>query len=330
MIRKITLTTGQWSDMSLDEICKTAESMGYDGLELNFRKNIIDIEKAAISKSYCKSIISTLNKHKLDCFAISSHAIGQCVGDLYDTRLDAFVPDKHKGKPKDIKKWAFDTMMMVPQALDNMKCKISTSFMGSPIWRYLYHFPPTSECIVEEGYNKIIETFIPILDEFEKHDTFFALEVHPAQIAFDYYSAEKLMMMFPHKALKINFDPSHLFWQGIDPEVFIKDFSEHIVHVHMKDVKIKRNGKAGILGSHLQFGDSRRGWDFRSLGRGDIDFEEIIRALDEIEYRGPLSVEWEDNGMDRMQGASESIEFIKRIEIKNSNQRFDSVIKYNS
>jgi len=315
--------------MPLENICKIAAGMGYDGLELNFRKNIVDIEKAAASKEYCDGIRDMLSEYNLECCAVSSHAIGQCVGDSYDNRLDAFVPEKYKGKPDEIKKWASDTMMMVPQALKNMECKISTSFMGSPIWKYFYSFPPTPSSVIEEGYSKIIELFTPILDEFKKNDKYFALEVHPAEIAFDYYSTEKLLKIFPHSALKLNFDPSHLFWQGIEPEIFIRDFSQHIVHVHMKDVKIRKNGRAGVLGSHLQFGDSKRGWDFRSLGRGDIDFEEIIRALDDVEYTGPLSVEWEDNGMDRMQGAQESLEFVRKLELKKSSRIFDSSIKYN-
>ena len=96
----------------------------------------------------------------------------------------------------------------------------------------------------------------------------------------------------------------------------------------MKDAAVRRDGRAGVLGSHLPFGDHRRGWDFRSVGRGDVDFESIIRALNDIGYAGPLSVEWEDNGMDRMYGARESLEYVRRLQFPPSDRNFDTSIGY--
>ena len=83
------------------------------------------------------------------------------------------------------------------------------------------------------------------------------------------------------------------------------------------------DGRAGILGSHLTFGDTRRGWNFRSLGHGDVDFERIIRELNAIGYDGPLSVEWEDSGMEREFGAHESLAFVRKVDFAPSNVAFD-------
>ena len=121
-----------------------------------------------------------------------------------------------------------------------------------------------------------------------------------------------------------NFDPSHLIWQGVDPVEFIRAFPDRIFHVHMKDAIVTLNGRTGILASHLNFGDPRRGWDFRSLGHGGVNFEEIIRALNQIDYQGPLSVEWEDMGMDRDQGAKEACEFVRKVNFEPSRRAFDS------
>jgi sugar phosphate isomerase/epimerase len=182
--------------------------------------------------------------------------------------------------------------------------------------------------MVEEGFKKIHELWTPILDEFDKCGVKFALEVHPTEIAFDLYTTQKLLEVFEHRpTLGLNFDPSHLLWQGMEPHLFIREFADRIYHTHMKDVAVTLDGKAGILGSHLSFGDLRRGWNFRSLGHGDVNFEEIIRELNDIGYTGPLSVEWEDNGMEREFGAPESVDFIKGMNFSPSEIAFDKDMK---
>ena len=83
------------------------------------------------------------------------------------------------------------------------------------------------------------------------------------------------------------------------------------------------DGTMGILGSHINFGEKERGWDFRSPGRGDVDFEAIIRALNAIGYEGPLSVEWEDPGMDREHGAAEACQFVRDMDFPMPHAMFD-------
>jgi sugar phosphate isomerase/epimerase len=153
----------------------------------------------------------------------------------------------------------------------------------------------------------------------------FALEVHPTEIAYDIFTAERALAAIGHrKTFGFNFDPSHLLWQMIDPVSFIEQFPDRIFHVHMKDAALQLNGKTSILGSHLNFGESGRGWDFRSPGHGSVKFEEIIRALNRIGYGGPLSVEWEDSGMEREFGARESCAFVHRVEFSPSSIAFDA------
>ncbi len=94
------------------------------------------------------------------------------------------------------------------------------------------------------------------MDAFDACGVKLALEVHPTEIAFDYWSTKKLLEVFAYrKTLGINFDPSHLIWQGLDPAVFLFDFADRIYHVHVKDTKLNLNGRNGILGSHITFGD---------------------------------------------------------------------------
>lgn len=324
MARPVTLLVSQFHGMPFEQICTAAQQLGYDGLELSFRPDMIDIGRAAADSGYGASIRDTMACHGLRAWAVSAHGTGKCVAEDYDRRLDALVPEKYRQKPAEIRRWACEQMMMAPTAARNLGCDTITSFMGSPIWRYFYSFPHTSEEMVEDGFQEVSRLWTPILDEFERRKVKFAFEVHPTEIAYDYYTARRLLESLSfHQAFGFNHDASHLLWQGVDPALFIRDFPQRIFHVHIKDVCVRRDGRAGILGSYLPFGDPRRGWNFRSAGRGDVNFEEIIRALNQIGYRGPLSVEWEDNGMDKWHGIREARQFVRKIDFPPSDAPFD-------
>ena len=327
-MKPITLFTGQWAGLPFEEICKKAGAWGYDGLEIACWGDHMDVRLAATNPAYIKKKKIILKKYNLRCWALGAHLAGQCVGDAYDERLDGFAPAEVKGKPEELRNWAIEEMKMTARAAKAMGCYVVNGFMGSPIWKFLYSFPPTTEEMIEAGFNTIKKLWTPILNEFDKCGVKFALEVHPTEIAFDLYTAERLLDKFKRRpALGFNFDPSHLVWQGLEPHLFIREFADRIYHVHMKDAAVTLDGKAGILGSHLPFGDLRRGWNFRSPGHGDVNFEEIIRELNAIEYKGPLSVEWEDNGMDREFGAQEALEFVRSINFSPSAVAFDKDMK---
>ena len=322
--RPVTLCTAQWADLSFDVLCKTAVEMGYDGLELALWGNSFDLEKAYVDDNYITYILDTLKKHNLCCVSVATHMYGQCVGDAPDPRLDGFAPAALAGKPEEIRAWGTESMKKCAVVAKKLNAKVATGFTGSPIWKYVYSFPQTSAEMIEEGFDEIVRLWTPILDVFKENGVKFALEVHPSEIAFDYYSAEKLLCKFKDNlTFGFNFDPSHLLWQGVRPDLFLRDFIDRVYHVHMKDAAVTLDGRSGILGSHIDFGDLRRGWDFRSLGHGDVNFEEIIRVLNAGGYTGPLSVEWEDNGMDRIEGATEAAGFVRRINFSPSNIKFD-------
>ncbi|MCK4762460.1 MAG: sugar phosphate isomerase/epimerase [Candidatus Aminicenantes bacterium] len=328
MGKPITIFTGQWADLSFEEMCKKAGAWGYDGLEIACWGDHMDVRRGAEDPEYIESKKSILKKYNLKCWALGAHLAGQCVGDRYDERLDGFAPEVVKGKPEALRQWAVEEMKYTAKAAQNMGCSVVNGFMGSPVWKFWYSFPPTTEEMVEAAFKKIRDLWTPIFDEFDRCGVNFALEVHPTEIAFDLYTTQKLFEVFENRpTLGLNFDPSHLQWQGVSPDLFIREFPGKIYHVHMKDVSVNLDGKSGILGSHLPFGDLRRGWNFRSLGHGDVDFGEIIRALNVVGYTGPLSVEWEDNGMDREFGAKESLEFVKQVNFSPSDASFDKDMK---
>ena len=331
MARPVTLFTIQWGDLPLEEICKLARQMGYEGLELA-KDAHFDARKMAADPAYAEEIRAILKKYDLGCWAISAHLTGQCVSDslqwAYDPRLDGFAPSALAGKPEEIQKWAIEEMKVMAHAAKNLGVDVVTFFMGSPIWKFWYSFPQTSEEMVEAGYQKVKELWTPIFDEYDKCGVKLALEVHPTEIAFDYWSTKKLLDTFEWRpTLGINFDPSHLIWQGVDPAMFLFDFADRVYHVHIKDAKLNLNGRNGILGSHITFGDQRRGWNFVSPGHGDVDFDNIIRVLNQKGYTGPLSIEWEDSGMERIFGGTEACEFTKQINFSASDVAFDDALK---
>jgi sugar phosphate isomerase/epimerase len=330
MARKVTIFTGQWADLPFDVACQKIHSFGYDGVEIACWGGHLDIEKAAKDPHYVEERKAILKKNQLGTWCIGAHLVGQCVcdPDHYDKRLDGFAPADCAGDPEKIRKWGIETMKLAPLAAKNMGVKVVSGFMGSPIWHQWYSFPQTDDSVVDAGFKRVVDLWTPILDEFDKYGIKFALEVHPTEIAFDYYTTQRLLEEFKHRpTLGINFDPSHLIWQGVQPHLFLHDFADRIYHVHMKDARVKLDGRASILGSHITFGDMRRGWNFVSLGHGSVDFDLIIRELNAMNYQGPLSVEWEDSGMDREFGAKEALEFVHKVDYPDSNVAFDAAMK---
>ncbi|MFO8007616.1 MAG: sugar phosphate isomerase/epimerase family protein [Candidatus Brocadiia bacterium] len=328
MARPVTLFTGQWADMPLRELAEKASDWGYDGLELACWGDHFDPVQGAESEQYCNEKKALLGEYGLQCWAISHHLAGQLVLDNLDARHDGFGPEDIAGDHDAMRRWGADQMKAAARAAVNMGVGVVNGFTGSPVWHLIYSFPAVSPAAVEEGFSLLAERWNPILDVFGECGVKFALEVHPTEIAFDIVTAERaLEALDGREEFGFNFDPSHLLWQGMDPEMLIKTFPERIYHVHMKDCAVTLDGTTSILGSHLPFGHPRRGWDFRSLGRGDVDFESVLRALNAVGYSGPLSVEWEDSGMDREHGAEEACAFVRSLDFPPSERAFDEAFE---
>lgn len=339
MPRPVTLFTGQWADLSLEALAAKVSEMGYDGVELACWGDHFEVAKAG-SKSYLKEKWELLADHGLNCYAISSHLVGQAVCDLIDERHQAILPDYvwGDGDPEGVRRRAAKEMIATGKAcrrfFDAKPASLGKSgfapvvngFTGSSIWHALYAFPPTSQAFLDKGYADFAKRWWPILDAFDKVKVNFALEVHPTEIAFDIASSQRaLAAVKNHRRFGFNYDPSHLGYQGVDYVKFIRQFADRIYHVHMKDVWWGHgDGTVGVFGGHTDFTDARRFWDFRSLGHGDIQFENIIVALNDIGYQGPLSIEWEDGRMDRFHGAREACEFTRRVDFPPNAAAFDA------
>jgi sugar phosphate isomerase/epimerase len=345
MPRSLTLFTGQWADLPIEKLAPMARQMGYEGLELACWGDHFNVNAAASSAPYRQRLWEILTENQLTCFAISNHLVGQAVCDLIDERHKAILPPDvwSDGEPEGVRQRAAEKMILTAKAAraffndkpgfqKNPHRVVVNGFTGSSVWHSIYAFPPTSQEYWDMGFEDFAKRWTPILDVFAKEDVDFALEVHPTEIAFDTASAERaLAAVGNHPRFGFNYDPSHLGYQGVDYVQFIRRFAERIFHVHVKDAWWGHgDGSVGVFGGHTNFGDARRAWDFRSPGRGDIRFEDVIVALNDIRYSGPLSVEWEDIRMDRNHGATEAAAFVKKLDFAPSAVAFDAAFEKKS
>lgn len=314
MSRPVTLFTGQWADLPFEEMCKLAGEWGYDGLEIACWGDHMDVWKGAEDDDYIAEKKAILERNGLQVFAISNHLKGQCVcDDPIDQRHRDMVSDQvwGDGDPEGVRQRAAEEMKNTARTAQKLGAKIVTGFTGSAIWKYVAMFPPVTPEALQAGWDDFAERWNPIFDVFAECGVKFAAEVHPSELAYDYWSTKKMLEVIDRPELGINWDPSHMVWQDVDPAAFLLDFADKIYHVHAKDSKKQLNGRNGRLSSHLAWADPRRGWDFVSVGHGDVPWEACFRTLNHIGYEGPISVEWEDAGMDRLRGAPEALAFVR-------------------
>jgi len=337
MSRPVTLFTGQWADLSLAELAPKVKEMGYDGVELACWGDHFEVKKALSDPDYISKKWELLEANDLTCFAISNHLVGQAVCDNIDERHAAILsPEIYgDGDPEGVRQRAAQEMIDTAKSARKFfdakpggapKRVVVNGFTGSSIWHLIYSFPPVTPGQIEAGFEDFAARWKPILDAFDAENVDFALEVHPTEIAFDIASAKRAVdAIGGHPRFGFNYDPSHLGYQGVDYVKFIYEFGDRIYHSHVKDAWWGHGtGEAGVFGGHTDFGDPRRYWDFRSPGRGDVNFEEVIVALNDVKYAGPLSVEWEDIRMDRFAGATEACSFTRALDFAPSDVAFDA------
>jgi sugar phosphate isomerase/epimerase len=317
MGRPIILFSGGWADLSLEELAPRVAEWGYQGLELSCWGDHFEVQRAAGEDDYCPDKLDLLNRLELSVPVVSAHRVSHAICDPIDARLRTLLPDYvwGDGSPEGVRQRAAEEMMATARAAQKLGVAVLSGFSGSPIWSSVVGYPAPTSDQVAAALKEFARAWNPILDVCAECGIRYAFEVHPGQIAFDLFSAEMVLdALHGREEFGFTFDASHFHWQGIDPVEFVRRFPDRLYHVHIKDAVVALNGRNGLLNSYLPYGDARRGWDFRSPGRGGIDWESLIRALNAAGYDGPLSVEWKDAGMNRDVGVAEACQFVKRLD----------------
>jgi sugar phosphate isomerase/epimerase len=330
MARTVLLFSGQWADLSLEDLAPRVAEWGYQGLDLCCWGDHFEVQRALSDDDYCTTKLALLNRLELSAPIVSCHRVSQAVCDVIDRRHRELVPDYvwGDGQPEGVRERAAEEVRAAARAAQRLGAALLAGFSGSPIWSYVAGYPGPSEAVVADALRDFAHVFRTILDVCQECGLRYACEVHPGQLAFDLYSAERVLDVLDGRPeFGFLFDPSHLHWQGVDPVEFIRRFGDRIYHVHVKDVAVTLNGRSGLLNSYLLKDDPRRGWQFRSPGRGGVDWEGVIRALNEVGYDGALAVEISDAGMNREHAAEEACKFVKRLDFEPPPRRAEAAFR---
>src|SRR4051812_5783338 len=185
MSRPVTLFTGQWADLPLEELARKTGEWGFDGLELACWGDHFEVDRALAEEGYCKAKRDVLARHGLDVWALGAHLVGQAVCDPIDARHEAVLPPDvwGDGDPDGVRARAAARMQDTARAAARLGVTQVNGFTGSSIWAQLYSFPPNDFAEIERGYERFAEAWNPIMDVFDREGVRFGLEVHPTEIA---------------------------------------------------------------------------------------------------------------------------------------------------
>src|SRR5215210_2148535 len=261
MARPVTLFTGQWADLPIEELAGKAGAWGFDGLELACWGDHFEVDKAVADPGYAEARRELLARNGLRVLAVGAHLVGQCVCDPIDARHRAILPAEvwGDGDAEGVRQRAAERMKDTARAATRLGVEQVNGFTGSSVWHLLYSFPPNDFDEIERGYQDFAERWGPIMDVFGAEGVRFGLEVHPTEIAYDFVTTRKTLAAIDRReGFGINFDPSHFEHQFLDSAAFVTEFGDRIYHVHVKDSRKRLDGRRSILGSHLNFGEADR------------------------------------------------------------------------
>lgn len=310
---------------SLEGLCEWAAGHGFEGIQLPTTDEwLIDLKKAAESKTYCDELSGKVNSFGLEITELSTHLQGQLIAvhPAYDVMFDTFAPAALRGNPKARTEWAHDQLRLAAKASSNLGLCAHVTFSGALAWPYVYPWPQRPAGLIDEAFAELARRWMPILDYYDAQGIDLCFELHPGEDLHDGASFDRFLdVCKEHERLCINYDPSHFILQQLDYLQFIDLYEDRIRMFHVKDAEFNPDGTNGVYGGYQEWID--RAGRFRSLGDGEIDFGAIFSKLVQYEYEGWAVLEWECCIKDSEQGAAEGAAFIKSHMINVATRAFD-------
>ena len=309
----------------LPTIAKWAADFGYRGLQLpSLDARFIDVALCAESQTYADEIIGTMKTHGLAVTELATALEGQLVAvhSAYDVMFDAFAPPQVRGNPKARQAWAVEQMKKAAKASRRLGLKAAQSFTGSLAWPYVYPWPQRPVGLVEEAFAELARRWTPILNAFDEEGVDIAFELHPGEDVFDGETFEQFLeAVGNHARCNINYDASHFIKQGLDYVEFIDLYHTRIKAFHVKDAEFRPTGRQGFFSGYRPW--LKRAARDRSLGDGQVDFDQIFSKFAEYDFNGWAVYEWEDCLKHPEQAAAEGAPFIASHIIRVTDKVFD-------
>jgi len=308
---------------SLANMAKWANELGYKAVQIpTWDPRLIDLDKAAESKTYCDELKGTLAEHNLEISELSTHLQGQLVAvhPAYEELFKGFAPPGLNKKQRNA--WGIDQVKKAAVASRNLGINVHATFSGALVWPYFYNWPQRPSGLIEKGFQELAKRWTPILNHFDEQGVDVCYEVHAGE---DLHDGTSFEMFYEaankHKRIKLLYDPSHFVLQQLDYLAYIDHYYEFIRMFHVKDAEFNQNGKSGVYGGYQDW--ANRPGRFRSIGDGQVDFQGIFSKLTQYGYDGWAVLEWECCIKSPEQGAKEGAEYIKDFIIEATEKSFD-------
>lgn len=310
---------------SLNSIAAWAAGLGYQGVQIpSWDARLIDLKRAAESRTYCDEIKGTLAEHGLTLTELSTHLQGQLVAvhPAYDEMFDGFAVPEVRGNPKARQAWAVDQLKLAAKASQNLGLTDHGTFSGSLAWPFIYPWPQRPAGLVETAFDELAKRWRPILDAFDEAGVNLCYEIHPGEDLHDGITFEMFLeRVGNHPRCHILYDPSHLILQQLDYRGFLDVYRDHIQMFHVKDAEFNPSPKQGVYSGYQSW--TERAGRFRSLGDGQIDFKSIFSWMAANDYHGWAVLEWECCLKHPEVGAREGATFIRDHIIEVTERAFD-------
>jgi sugar phosphate isomerase/epimerase len=204
----------------------------------------------------------------------------------------------------------------VPVVVDFSGCPGDSPKAKYPNW-VTCPWPPDFLDILKWQWDKVVEPYWIKRAQFAAdHGVNIAIEMHPGFVV---YSPETMLRLrkVAGKSIGCNYDPSHMFWQGIDPVAAIRVLGDAIFHVHAKDTEIyERNlPLTGVLDTKPYTDAQGRSWNFRTCGygHGEAWWRSFVSTLRMYDYDYVLSIEHEDGLLSAEEGLGRAASFLQNI-----------------